>query len=169
MNHRSSSNVLTKKKKIPLVPGISQSSPWLGYHIISAPQAVEIWVKPIHHHHFVCVCVCLSAWLPAFLCARLCSAFNKDFIIFFCSLVLCRTCHCNRLENVFEMLVSHWGSLKRVRRVRLPLVSARLPLDGFPWDLCLGTSMKICWEDTNFVVSGTLLEDLSTSYRCRSR
>jgi hypothetical protein len=30
-----------------------------------------------------------------------------------------------------------------------PQVSARLPLDGFPWNLILGTSMKICRENTN--------------------
>lgn len=109
--------------------------------------------------------------------AHSCSAL-KDFIIFFCSVVLSRTCHCNKLENVFEMLVSRWGSLKPVRiagkstyvgRVRLPRVSARLSLDGFPWDLVMGTSMNICWEDPNFVISGTLLEDQSTYYRCRGR
>jgi hypothetical protein len=47
-----------------------------------------------------------------------------------------------------------------------PHVPAWLPLDGFPWNLIMGTSMKICWKSPNLVKIRQKYEDLRTFYCC---
>lgn len=45
-------------------------------------------------------------------------------------------------------------------------VSTKLPLDGFLWNLALGTSIKICQDSTNLVKIGQKCQtfDMKTKY-----
>jgi hypothetical protein len=40
-------------------------------------------------------------------------------------------------------------------------LSAQLPLDAFPWNLILGTLMKICWKNRNLTKIGKNIGDIT--------
>jgi hypothetical protein len=79
----------------------------------------------------------------------------------FCSLILL----CRRLQARFHGRENRLvpSSCLFVR----PHVSARLPLDGFPWNLIRGTCMKICRENSHLVKIGEKYRNLYVKNQVR--
>jgi hypothetical protein len=74
-------------------------------------------------------------------------------IAFYLSTFLCPY-NCYRLFRRLCILAKSACYCRRVRSYFCPHVPSRIQMEGFPWNLILGTFMEICREDSNLVTVG---------------